>query len=318
MFDLIELYTHWQAGRSQVQLWQSLGMDRKTIRKYLAPAVAEGIGPGGEPLSAEQWAARIAQWFPGLDDRGARASTWPLIDRHSDRIKDWLHADVTVATIAQRLRDDHQVDVSESSVRRWVAMNFADEVARARVSVPRGEVPPGSEAQIDYGRLGMWLNPATAKRVAVWAFVMVLSCSRHLFVRPVVRMDQTTWCTCHVEAFEFFNGIPARLVCDNLKTGVDKPDLYDPKINRTYAELAAHYDCLIDPARAFKPRTNLVSSGRCRMCGIRSGGAASSPRWLRCRARRPGGAGRWPGYDIHGPSTAASRCGCSKRSRPIR
>ncbi|BBX98188.1 hypothetical protein MLAC_34820 [Mycobacterium lacus] len=197
-------------------------------------------------------------------------------------------------------------------------MNFADEVARARVSVPRGEVPPGSEAQIDYGRLGMWLNPATAKRVAVWAFVMVLSCSRHLFVRPVVRMDQTTWCTCHVEAFEFFNGIPARLVCDNLKTGVDKPDLYDPKINRTYAELAAHYDCLIDPARAFKPRTNLVSSGRCRMCGIRSGGAASSPRWLRCRARRPGGAGRWPGYDIHGPSTAASRCGCSKRSRPIR
>ncbi|BBX95924.1 hypothetical protein MLAC_47700 [Mycobacterium lacus] len=87
MFDLIELYTHWQAGRSQVQLWQSLGMDRKTIRKYLAPAVAEGIGPGGEPLSAEQWAARIAQWFPGLDDRGARASTWPLIDRHSDRIR---------------------------------------------------------------------------------------------------------------------------------------------------------------------------------------------------------------------------------------
>jgi len=43
-------------------------------------------------------------------------------------------------------------------------------------------------------------------------------------------------------------------VCDNLKTGVDKSDLYDPKINRTYAELAAHYDCLIDPARAFKPK----------------------------------------------------------------
>jgi transposase len=48
--------------------------------------------------------------------------------------------------------------------------------------------------------------------------------------------------------------VPARLVCDNLKTGVDKPDLYDPKINRTYAELAVHYDTLIDPARAFKPK----------------------------------------------------------------
>ena len=254
MFDLIELYMHWQAGRSQVQLWQSLGMDRKTIRKYVAPAEAEGIEPGGKPLTAEQWAERIAEWFPGLDDPGARASTWPLIEPHRDRIKGWLDADVTVATIAQRLRDDHEVAVSESSVRRWMATHFAEEVARARVAVPRGEVAPGSEAQIDYGRLGMWLNPATAKRVAVWAFVMVLACSRHLFVRPVIRMDQTTWCACHVEAFEFFNGVPARLVCDNLRTGVDKSDLYDPKINRTYAELAAHYDCLIDPARAFKPK----------------------------------------------------------------
>jgi len=52
LFDLIELYTHWHAGRLQVQLWQSLEMDRKTIRKHLAPAVTEGIHPGGEPLTA--------------------------------------------------------------------------------------------------------------------------------------------------------------------------------------------------------------------------------------------------------------------------
>jgi hypothetical protein len=60
----------------------------------------------------------------------------------------------------------------------------------------------GKAGLSDYGRLGMWADPASAKRVAVWAFVMVLACSRHLFVRPVIRMDQTTWCACHVEAFE--------------------------------------------------------------------------------------------------------------------
>ncbi len=49
-------------------------------------------------------------------------------------------------------------------------------------------------------------------------------------------------------------GFPARLVCDNLKTGVDKPDLYDPQINRGYGELGTHYGTLIDPARAFKPK----------------------------------------------------------------
>ena len=41
---------------------------------------------------------------------------------------------------------------------------------------------------------------------------------------------------------------------DNLKTGVIKPDLYDPPLNRAYAEMAEHYGCLIDPARAEKPR----------------------------------------------------------------
>ena len=67
-------------------------------------------------------------------------------------------------------------------------------------------------------------------------------------------MDQRAWTECHVAAFGFFGGVPARLVPDNLRTGVDRPDLYDPKINRSYAELAAHYGFLVDPARARKPK----------------------------------------------------------------
>lgn len=83
---------------------------------------------------------------------------------------------------------------------------------------------------------------------------MVLVCSRLMFVRPVVAMDQQSWTGAHVAAFDFLGGVPARLVPDNLKTDVDKPDLYDPKINRAYAELAAHYGVLADPARALKPK----------------------------------------------------------------
>ena len=83
---------------------------------------------------------------------------------------------------------------------------------------------------------------------------MVLACSRHLFLRPVLTMDQTAWTACHVEAFTFFGGVPARLVPDNLRTGVTHPDLYDPKINRSYAELASHYGVLIDPARPGMPK----------------------------------------------------------------
>jgi transposase len=137
-----------------------------------------------------------------------------------------------------------------------VAANLPEEVRRDRVVVLRDEMdfPPGEEAQIDYGHLGQWVDPATGKRRRVWAFAMVLACSRHMFVRPVLTMDQRAWTEAHVEAFRFFGGAPRRLVPDNLRTGVDKPDLYDPKINRSYAELAEHYGVLVDPARRGKPR----------------------------------------------------------------
>ncbi|MGH9282779.1 MAG: IS21/IS408/IS1162 family transposase, partial [Acidimicrobiales bacterium] len=105
-----------------------------------------------------------------------------------------------------------------------------------------------------YGFLGSWLDPMTQRVRRVWAFVIVLACSRHMFVRPVLSMDARSWVAAHVAAFTFFGGVPRRLVPDNLATGVDRPDLYDPKINKAYAELAAHYGCLVDPARRQKPK----------------------------------------------------------------
>jgi transposase len=74
-------------------------------------------------------------------------------------------------------------------------------------------------------------------------------------VRPTGPEDEPNiWNASHVAAFEFFGGVSARLVCDNLKTGVVRPDLYDPQINLAYGELAAFYGTLVDPARAGKPK----------------------------------------------------------------
>jgi transposase len=255
MVDLIEIYVHWFAGRSKSEIAASLGVDRGTLRKYLAPAEAAAITPGGPPVLVEaDWRRLVAQWFPQVVDTTVRATTWPEIAEHRDYIVVQLKQGVTQATIHQRLRDEHGLRASYASVKRWVAANLPEEVVRSRVTVPRPEVPAGEEAQIDYGRLGMWTDPATGRRRRVDAFVMVLSCSRHMFVFPVLRMDQRAWTAAHVAAFAFFGGVPRRLVPDNLRTGVDKADLYDPKINRSYAELAVHYGTLIDPARAVKPK----------------------------------------------------------------
>lgn len=254
MVDITEILVHWHAGRSQNEIAASLGVDRKTIRKYTAPAEAAGYRPGGDRVDEVEWRARVSEWFPQLTDTSLRQVTWGEIGKFHDYICDQLEAGVTAATIHQRLRDEHGLGVSVASLRRYVRANLPEETRRAQVKVlAPNDAEPGEQAQIDYGRLGSWIDPKTQKRRTIWAFVMVLVCSRMLFVRPVLRMDQQAWTSAHADAFDFFGGVPARLVPDNLKTGVDKPDLYDPKINRSYAELAAHYGVLVDPARAVQP-----------------------------------------------------------------
>lgn len=254
MIDIVEILTHWYAGRSQHELAASLGVDRKTLRKYTAPAIAAGWEPGGPPMTEADWRTLVVEWFPQLSDTRLRQVSWPAIEVHRDYIHDQLCAGVTVATIHQRLADERGLEASVASLRRWVRANLPETARRGQVTVLGTPSAAGEQAQIDYGKLGMWFDPAAGRRRAVWAFVMVLACSRHLFVRPTLVMDQSEWTRAHVEAFAFFGGVPARLVPDNLKTGVDKPDLYDPKLNRSYAELAAHYGTLIDPARALKPK----------------------------------------------------------------
>lgn len=253
MIDVVEILQHWHAGRSKADVAASVGVDRGTVRKYVAAAEAAGLVPGGAALSRAEWVELVREWFPELIDAQARSLTYPEIDGHRERIEAML-ATNTVTTVHQRLRDEHGLDAGISSFRRYVWLEFPELPAAERVTVLRPEVAPGDEAQIDYGYLGSWFDPIAQRARRVWAFVMVLAASRHMFVRPVFRMDQSAWVAAHVAGFEFFGGVPARLVPDNLRTGVMKPDLYDPKLNRAYAELAAHYGCLVDPARAGKPK----------------------------------------------------------------
>jgi transposase len=253
MVDVTEILQHWYAGRAKVEVARSLGVDAKTVRRYVAAAEAAGMVPGGPPVTEEQWRALARQWFPQVAGTGLRQMSWREIAVHHDRIAELLGV-VPVSVIHQRLADEQGLEASVASVRRYVRAHFPAGARAEEVRMARPPVPPGQEAQVDYGYLGLWLDPLTGRRRRVWAFSMVLPYSRHLFVCPAVSMTQRAWVEAHVAALEFFGGAPRRLVPDNLKAGVCKPDLYDPKINRGYAELARHYGVLVDPARAYHPR----------------------------------------------------------------
>ena len=161
VIDVSEILMHWHAGRSKNEMAESLGVDRKTLRKYIAPAEAAGIRPGDPAKTAGEWAELVREWFPELADSRLRQVTWPAIAEHHEFIREQLQAGVTVSTIHQRLRDEHGLAVSVASLRRYVAANVPEEARRAQVRVLNPHpAEPGEQAQIDYGSwAGGWTRP---------------------------------------------------------------------------------------------------------------------------------------------------------------
>ena len=150
MIDVVEICQHWHAGRPKTVIAASLGVDPKTVRKYVAPAEAAGLAPGGEALTRAEWAALVAGWFPELSDARARSLTFPAIDVHRERIGEML-ASNTASTVWQRLRDEHGLAVSVTSFRRYVWAEFGDVVDESKVTVLRPEVDPGRKPRSTTG-----------------------------------------------------------------------------------------------------------------------------------------------------------------------
>jgi transposase len=85
-------------------------------------------------------------------------------------------------------------------------------------------------------------------------FVAVLGASNYTFAEARWSEGLADWIGAHVDALAFLGGVPKLIVCDNLKAGVTAACRYEPGINRTYQDMAAHYGTSILPARVRRPR----------------------------------------------------------------
>ena len=94
---------------------------------------------------------------------------------------------VPASVIHQRLVDEEGLEASVASLRRYLRAHFAEEVRRGEVVVWRPPVDPGDEAQVDYGYLGTWFDPASGRRRRVWAFSMVLATRGTCSCYPVLQ-----------------------------------------------------------------------------------------------------------------------------------
>jgi hypothetical protein len=169
---------------------------------------------------------------------------------HEGKIKNWLAEKyMTITQIHRLLKEEFALEIGETTLRRYIHAKFPNP---KNCTVPL-VAKPGEEAQVDYGYVGLMFDSKSGKMRKAYAFIMTLAYSRYRFVQFVFKQDEQSWVNCHINAFKFFGGVPGRVLLDNLKAGVIKADIYDPTINRTYAELEKFYGFIIDPAKIRKP-----------------------------------------------------------------
>jgi len=246
MIEIREVLRRMHAGQSLRQIARETGVDRKTVRRYVEAAQRAEVDHVDD--GAVQEVAHRVQARPLPERSQQREALLP----HLELLRGWLLVDKLRLTKVHELLHRRGVDVAYPTLRRFAI----DELGwhKPQPTVRLDDPAPGEEAQIDFALMGVVDDPDTGRRRKLWVLLVTLSFSRHMFVWPT--FEQTTEAVIEGlgAAFQFFRGVPRRVLPDNTKAIVVSADPTAPKVQEVFAEFAQHHGFFVDPARVRKPR----------------------------------------------------------------
>ncbi len=250
--EIVEVVRQWQAGLSQRGIARATGLARETVSKYVAAAGTLGLLPNGPPPNEEQVVALVRLGSVVAAPRTWAAPARDVLEPHGERIRVWVQHEQLQLTRVQELLAQEGVGCSYMTLLRFV--HRAGWTGRPRSTVRVAESRPGEVAEIDYGRMGLLLNPLTGKRQTIWALVVVLPFSRHCFVWLTTRQTLEATIEGLEAAWRFFAGIPRRVVLDNFPAAIAGPHALEPRPTRGFLEYSQARGFLLDPARVRHPK----------------------------------------------------------------
>lgn len=234
----------WSLGLSARQVGASLRIAHSTVGEYIQRA--EQAGLDWDQVQTMDEADLQRKLFPPKqpDPKQRPEPDWPQVE------KDLQGKGVTRMLLWREYLTERPDGYGYSQFcERYRQWQKAQQKVTMRIPKKAGE-----EAQVDYAGLTMTVtDPQSGEEREVQIFVGVLGASGLIYAEAHPNQSLPHWIRAHVRMFQYFGGTPRILRPDNLKSGVTKPNFYDPDLNPTYHELAVHYGVAVIPTRVAKP-----------------------------------------------------------------
>jgi transposase len=244
-----EALRRWLRGEGERTIAKGVGIDRKTARRYIAAAVELGVersATGEDQLTEELIGQVVEAVRPHRPDGHGEA--WRTLQNEERRIKAWLKDGLTVVKIGILLERSGVVVPHRTLARFCVERCGA---GRRTQTVRVSDPPPGTECQVDFGRLGLVRD---GDRMRVCQGLIFTACySRHQFVWPTFSQTTEEVIRGFEAAWAYFGGVFPVVIPDNMKSIVIEAENTAPRFNDVFIEYADSRGFVIDAARVRTP-----------------------------------------------------------------
>lgn len=256
--EILRLYSQ---GISQRSIAASCSCSRNTVAKVLSRAQEFDVD---WPLQGGMSDAELHKLF-SPDERTPSSRKPPDCEHiHKEMAKSGVTLSLLWNEYCEDCRESKEIPLMYSQF-CYHCQQYAT-TTKATMHVHR---KPGEQVEVDWaGQTAPIVDNETGEIINAYVFVGVLSSSQYAYVEAFLSQNQECWIAAHVNMYKFFGGITRILVPDNLKTGVVKATWFSPEINRTYQEMAEHYDTAVIPARVRKPRDKPNAEGSVKIISL--------------------------------------------------
>jgi len=234
------------AGLSNRKIALITGIGKTAVSRYVSRAKKLRLDWSRiEGMSEEAVEALL---YPPLKEKKPGGPVTPEWDKVAKELR---RKGVTKQLLWEEYREDHPVHAYSYS--RYCEL-YADWKGDIE-PVMRFEHAAGEKCFVDYaGHTLSVVDPDTGEVRQAQVFVAVLGASNYTFADVTWSQQSEDFLSSHQRAVEYFGGVPRIFVLDNLRSGVTKPDWYEPLLNRSYEDLMSHLGAVAIPARVRKPR----------------------------------------------------------------